>query len=142
MESKIGPLLKSLTSVLETYLGLRTDDFKKNITNALATGFSRALAILVIVALLLIVLTVFAFAFIILIGDAIGSWSGAAFLVGGVYLVAVLILYLKRKTLFLNMFNNLFTSIIETNSSDDGWKTLLLIIVRTINSTQDPPARP
>lgn len=142
MENNFAPLLKSLTSVLETYLGLRADNFKKNLTNALATGFSRSLAILVIVALLLIVLTVFAFALIILIGDAIGSWSGAAFIVGGVFLAAVLVLYFKRKTLFLNMFTNLFANIIETNTPGDGWHSLLLIIVRTIKSTLDTPPRP
>ena len=142
MESNFAPLLKSLTSVLETYLGLRTDNFKKKLTNALATGFSRSLAILIIVSLLLIVLTVFAFAFIILLGDVIGSWSGAAFIVGGVFLAAVLVLYLKRKTLFLNMFTNLFTNIIETNTPDNGLNSLLLIIVRTIKSTLDSPPRP
>ena len=142
MENNFAPLLKSLTSVLETYLGLRTDNFKKNLTNALAAGFSRALAILVIVALRLIVLTVFAFAFIILLGDAIGSWSGAAFIVGGIFLASALVLYLKRKTLFLNMFTNLFTDIIDTKTPDDGWNSLLLIIVRTIRSSIESPPRP
>ena len=142
MEGNFSPLLKSLTSALETYLGLRTDNFKKNLTNALATGFSRALAILVIVALLLIVLTVFAFAFIILLGNTIGSWSSAAFIVGGIFLAAALVLYLKRKTHFLNMFTNIFANIIETNTPDDGLNSILLIIVRTIKTTLDSSPRP
>lgn len=134
--------LKSLSSVLEAYLSLRTDDFKKNLVAGLATGFSRALAIMVIVTLLLVVLAVFAFAFIILLGDAIGSWSGAAFIVGGVYLAGILVLYLKRKTLFLNMFNNLFTGIVETYTPDDSWKSVLLVIIRSIKSTFDSSPRP
>lgn len=134
--------LKSLSSVLETYLSLRTDDFKKNLVAGLATGFSRALAIMVIVTLLLVVLAVFAFAFIILIGDAIGSWSGAAFIVGGVYLAGILVLYLKRKTLFLSMFNNLFTGIVETYTPDESWKSILLIIIRSIKSTLESSSHP
>lgn len=134
--------LKSLSSVLETYLSLRTDDFKKNLVAGLATGFSRALSIMVIVTLMLVVLAVFAFAIIILIGDAIGSWSGAAFIVGGVYLAGILVLYLKRKTLFLSMFNNLFTGIVETYTPDDSWKSILLIIVRSIKSTLESSSHP
>jgi hypothetical protein len=105
--------LKSLSSVLETYLSLRTDDFKKNLVAGLATGFSRALAIMVIVTLMLVVLAVFAFAIIILIGDAIGSWSGAAFIVGGVYLAGILVLYLKRKTLFLSKVKDIIKCILN-----------------------------
>ena len=46
---------------------------------------------------LLVVLGIFAFAFIVLIGEEIGSLSGAAFIVGGVYLIAVSVLILCMK---------------------------------------------
>ena len=70
----------------------------------------------------------FAFAFIVLIGEAIGSMRGAAFIVGGVYLIALVVLILLRKRIFLNMFTNLFSGIIEEESPSDSWKTLLLMI--------------
>ena len=130
-------ILGILSSAVREYLSVRTDDFKKNIVAGLSMGFSRVLAILVITLLLLIVLGVFAFAFIVLLGEEIGSMSGAAFIVGGVYLIAVLVLVLLRKRLFVNMFSNLFSGIIEEESPSDSWKTLLLIIVRNLRSNLD-----
>ena len=130
-------ILGILSSTIGEYLSVRTDDFKKNIVTSLSVGFSRILAVLVITLLLLVVLGVFAFAFIVLIGEAIGSLSGAAFIVGGVYLIAVSVLILLRKRLFLNMFTNLFSGIIEKESPSDNWKTLLLMIVKNLRGNLD-----
>lgn len=122
--------LNGLSSAIGEYLSLKTDDFKKNIISGLSIGFSRTLAILVIVMILLIVLAVFAFAFIVLLGDAIGSWSCAAFIVGGVYLIVFAVLFFLRKRLFLKMFTGLFTGILDSGTSSDKWKTLALVAVR------------
>ena len=130
-------ILGILSSAVGEYLSMRTDDFKTNIVAGLSVGFSRVLAILVITLLLLIVLGVFAFAFIVLLGEEIGSMSVAAFIVGGVYLIAVLVLVLLRKRLFVNMFNNLFSGIIDQGSPADDWKPLLLKIVRNMRSRLD-----
>ena len=127
-------ILGILSSAVGEYLSMRADDFRKNIVTSLSVGFSRVLAVLVIILLLLIVLGVFAFAFIVLIGEAIGSMSGAAFIVGGVYLIALVILILLRKRLFLNMFTNLFSGIIDQGSPVDDLKPLLLKLVRNIRS--------
>ena len=130
--SEIRNILTILSSAMGDYLSRRTDDFKKVIIAGLAAGFSRVLAVLVITMLLLIVLAVFAFAFIVLLGDLIGSLSGAAFIVGGVYLVCAMILFIFRKRLFLNMFTNLFNGIADTSSPTDSWKSLLMTLVRNI----------
>ena len=114
---------------------MRTDDFKTKIVTSLSVGFSRVLAVLVITLLLLIVLGVFAFAFIVLLGETIGSMSGAAFIVGGVYLIALVILVIFRKRLFLNMFANLFTGMMEQDSSADNLKPLFLMIVRNLRKS-------
>ena len=129
-----GTILGILSSAVGEYLSARTDDFKKNIVTGLSVGFSRVLAVLVIILLLLIVLGVFAFAFTVLIGEAIGSMSGAAFIVGGVYLIAALVLIFLRKRLFVNMFSNLFSGIIDQGSPVDDLKPLLLKLVRNIRS--------
>ena len=128
-------ILGLLSSAVGEYLSMRTDDFKKNIVTSLSVGFSRVLAVLVITMLLLIVLGVLAFAFIVLLGEAIGSMSGAAFIVGGVYLIALVVLIFLRKRLFLNMFTNLFTGIIEDESPADNWKPLVLMIVRNLRKS-------
>lgn len=127
-------ILGILSSAIGEYLNLRTDDFRKNIIESLSVGFSRVLAILVITMLSLIVLAVFAFAFIVLLGQAIGSLSGAAFIIGGLYLTGVMILFLLRKRLFLDMFTNLFTGIVGSDNPADSWKTLLLTVVKNLRN--------
>lgn len=120
----------SLSSVFGEFLSQRTEEFKKNIISGLSIGFSRVLSVLVILMLLMIVLTVFAIGFIILLGDVIGSWSAAAFIVGGIYLIALVILFLMRKRLFLGMFINIFSGIVVSGKSGDGFKSLTLMFVR------------
>jgi hypothetical protein len=122
--------LNCLSSAIGEYLSLKTDDFKKNIISGLSIGFSRVLSILVLMMLLLLVLGIFAFAFVVLIGEAIGSLSGAAFIVGGVYLIVFAVLFFLRKRLFLKMFTGLFTGILDSGTSSDKWKTLALVAVR------------
>ena len=131
MNAKGNPL-SGLSSILGEYLSMRRDDLRKSIIMGMSAGFSRVLAILIISLLMVIVLAVLAFAFIILIGDAIGSLSGAAFIVGGVYLAVTAVLFFLRKRLFVNMFTRLFSGIIQTNTPDDGWKSFLLIVVQNL----------
>lgn len=128
-------LLNSLFSVLGEILNLRTDALKKNIITSLSVGFSRGLAILIIAMILLIVLTMMAFAFIILLGEAMGSLSGAAFIVGGVYIIGAVVLFLMRKKLFLKMFTNMFTDIMNTEEPADRFKALLSNLVRDIRKS-------
>ena len=123
MNAKENPL-SGLSSILGEYLSMRRDDLRKSIIIGMSAGFSRVLAILIISLLMVIVLAVLAFAFIILIGDAIGSLSGAAFIVGGVYLAVAAVLFFLRKRLFVNKFTRLFSGIIQTNTPDDGWKII------------------
>ena len=133
MEGKVN-ILNVLSSAIREFLSMRTDDFRRNVIAGLSAGFSRVLAILVISLLLVIVLAVFAFGFIVVLGEAIGSLSGAAFIVGGVYLIVTAVLFFMRKRLFVNMFTNLFTGIMQPKPSDDNWKSILLILVRNLRS--------
>ena len=133
MEGKVN-ILNVLSSAIREYLSMRTDDFRRNVIAGLSAGFSRVLAILVISLLLVIVLAVFAFGLIVVLGEAIGSLSGAAFIVGGVYLIVTAVLFFLRKRLFVNMFTNLFTGIMQPKPSDDNWTSVLLILVRNLRS--------
>ena len=130
-------LLNSLSSAIGEYLSLRTDDFKKNVIEGLSIGFSRVLSILVLLMLLLLVLAIFAVAFIMLLGEAIGSFSGAAFIVSGVYLIALAVLFFLRKRLFLSMFTGIFTGIVYSGTSADKWKSLALVAVRYLRGLVD-----
>lgn len=123
-------LLNTLSSVLGEYLGARTDDFKKRVVAGLSLGFGRTLAILVIVLLAVVALSVLAFAFIMLIAEATGSLTAAAFIVAGVYILALIILFIFRKRLFRRMFARLFAGIADEMTPEDDFRSLALILVR------------
>ena len=137
--------LNGLSSAAGEFLRLRTDDLRKDIIKVISLGFSRVLLILVITMLLLIVLAIFTYALIIMTGEYIGSVCGAAFMVGGIYLLIVAVLILFRKRLFLNMFTRIFTEIIETeyeprmisspDSGNDNWRSLILILIRYLRKS-------
>ena len=129
-------LLGILSSVLGDYLNLKADDFRKRTVEGLAVGFSRALSIIILAMLLMLILFVISFALIVLIGNAIGSWSGAAFIVGGVYLVAFAVLYMFRKRLFIGLFAGLFEELIADRNQGFDWKSVLLTIVRHLHGEQ------
>lgn len=71
-------------------------------------------------------------AFITMLADATGSISIAALIVGSVYLVAVVVLIILRKRLFLKFFTSLFSGIIEQDESEERLKPLLLMIVKNL----------
>ena len=133
MEDKRN-ILSILSSAIGDYLSLRADDFKKNIVFGLSVGFSRVLVTLVITMLMLIVLGVLAYAFIMLIGEAIGSLSGAAFIVGAVSLAGAAVIFLLRKKLFLNIFSDIFTEIINAAKPSNDLRTLLQTIVNRLRN--------
>lgn len=75
------------------------------------------------VILTFIVLAVFAVAFILLLGEVIGSWSGAAFIVGGVYLLGLVAIYLIGKR-----------RVSQISARTGSWKPMALFVVRYLRS--------
>ena len=127
-------LLKVLSSVLEEYLGARTDYLKKRVVAGLSFGFSRTLAVLIMALFAVVVLSVLAFAFIMLIGEAMGSFAAAAFIVAGVYLIAFIILFIFRKKLFLKMFARMFSELSDDLSPSDDFRSLALTLIRQLRN--------
>ena len=125
-------LLKALSSVLEEYLGARTEYLKKRVVAGLSFGFSRTLAVLIMALLAVVVLSVLAFAFIMLIGEVMSSFTAAAFIVAGVYLLAFIILFIFRKKLFLKMFAKMFSELSDDLSPSDDFRSLALTLIRQL----------
>lgn len=78
---------------------------------------------ILMVILTMIVLAVFAVGFILLLAEAIGSWSGAAFIVGGVYLIALIIIWLIRRKRAKDAY-----------MQATSWKPLALMAIRYVRS--------
>ena len=96
---------------LRKYLDLRLDDMKLKAVDGLSVGVSSVLSMIAAIMLGAIVLATFTFGAIILLGESIGSWAGAAFIVGGLLVLLLLLMLLLWKRFFVNIFVRLFISI-------------------------------
>jgi len=93
------------------FMEMKADEIKLKATESLSLVLSRFLGILVIMMILMIVLVTSAFGGVLLLGDVIGSYAAGAFIVAGLFLIALIILICFRKRLFLNSFITLFIQI-------------------------------
>ena len=93
------------------YLDLKVDDMKLKMIDGLSVGVSRVLVLVMLMLLAAIVLAAFAFGIVLLLGELIGSWAAAAFIVGGQLLLILVVLVAVRKKLFLDIFVRLFIGI-------------------------------
>ena len=100
---------------MKKYIDLKVDDMKLKAVDGLSVGVSRVLSIIVMIMLGAIALAAFAFAGLLLLGDIIGSWAAAAFIVGAFFLILLAVILVAWKKLFLNVFVKLFISIFYGN---------------------------
>ena len=96
---------EDLSSGAKEYLELKAEDLK-------LVGLGRIFALVVMLLLLMVALTAFTFGFVLLLGNWVGSYAGGAFIMGGIQLAAIGILFIFRKKLFVNMFVKLLISIV------------------------------
>lgn len=100
-----------MVSDIRNYLDLRLNELKLKTIDGLSIGVSRVLSMMLVVMLGAIALAAFAFGAVLLLGDLIGSWAGAAFIVGGIFLIVLSLLLIYWKRLFVNIFVKLFIGI-------------------------------
>ena len=106
---------ETLESDIRKYMDLRLEDLKLKAVDGLSVGVSRVLSMMVIIMLGAIVLAAFAFGTILLLGDLIGSWAAAAFIIGGVFLISLAVMLVFWRRLFLDIFVKLFIGIFYGN---------------------------
>lgn len=104
-----------MVSDIRNYLDLRLNELKLKTIDGLSIGVSRVLSMMLVVMLGAISLAAFAFGAVLLLGDLIGSWAGAAFIVGGIFLIVLSLLLIYWKRLFVNIFVKLFIGIFYEN---------------------------
>ena len=97
------------------YLDLKVDELKLKTIDGLSVGLGRILSLMTVLMLAAIVLAAFAFGIVLLLGEAIGSWAAASFIIGGVVLLLLLGVVLVWKKLFVNVFVKLFINIFYGN---------------------------
>lgn len=104
-----------MESEVKKYLDLRIDEMKLKVVDGLSVGVSRVLSLMVVVMLGAIVLATFAFGIVLLLGDLIGSWAAAAFIISGAFLIALVVILFVWKKLFTDIFVKLFIDIFYGN---------------------------
>ena len=104
-----------MVSDIRNYLDLRLNELKLKTIDGLSIGVSRVLSMMLVVMLGAIALAAFAFGAVLLLGDLIGSWAGAAFIIGGFFLIVLSLLLIYWKRLFVNIFVKLFIGIFFEN---------------------------
>ena len=97
------------------YLEKKLDVLKLQTVDGLSVAASSILAMMAILMVGAIVLAAFAFGTVMLLGELIGDWAVAAFIIGGVFLILLIILIIFRRKLFVDMFVQLFIGMFYEN---------------------------
>lgn len=100
-----------LVSDSRQYVDLKLDSLRLKAVEGLSLSLGRVLALLLLMMILSIVIASFALGGVFLLGDLVGSWAGAAFIVGGIFLILLIVVFLLRRKLFVNMFVRLFIEV-------------------------------
>jgi len=111
----MDPHRETLEDDIRKYLDIRLEELKLRTVDGLSAGVSRVLSMMVVLMLGAIVLAAFAFGTVLLLGDLIGSWAAAAFIIGGVFLIVLGVLLLFWRSLFVDIFVKLFIGIFYGN---------------------------
>lgn len=111
----MDPRRETLEDDIRKYLDIRLEELKLRTVDGLSAGVSRVLSMMVVLMLGAIVLAAFAFGTVLLLGDLIGSWAAAAFIIGGVFLIVLGVLLLSWRSLFVDIFVKLFIGIFYGN---------------------------
>lgn len=103
--------LQDLASNAREYVDLQVDDLKLRITKGLSLSLGQVLALVLALVSLSILLLALGAGCVILLGNWLGNFAVAAFIVAGFFAVVTLILFLLKNKLFVNGFVRLFTKI-------------------------------
>lgn len=103
--------LQDLATDARAYVDLQVDDLKLKVTKGLSVSLGLVLALLLVVISLSAVLLALGAGFVLLLGQWIGSYVAAAFIMAGVFALITLALFLLRNKMFVNGFVKLFAGI-------------------------------
>jgi hypothetical protein len=96
---------------LKDYVDLKVDELKLRTTQGLSVASSRVVSALLLVAMLIIVLSLISVVLISWLSVWTGSMPVACSIVCGVFVLALVILFLLRKRMFRDSFVRLFIKI-------------------------------
>ena len=110
--------LGALAKETRDYVGLAIDEVKLKTTRGLSTALGQILVWLIIIAVLAIALGLLAFALLQWLNGLLGAPWGTL-IVAGVFVLALIILWLNRQKLFRDMFVKLFIDVFYDTEDDE-----------------------
>ena len=106
------------------YINAQIDDVKLRTIKGLSQGTSAVARLLLILIVVGAVITTLSFAVVLWIGELLHSYALAAFIMVGVLLLTLLVLFLLRKQIFKNTFVAMFTDVFyQKENRPEGLKT-------------------
>ncbi len=108
MESRFTRPAEDFAKSAAEYIDLKVDEVKLRTAKGLSVTLNSLLLAILFLSLGSIVLMASAFGGVLLLGDLIGSYTAGAFIVAGIFLLLLIILFMLRRKLFLNGFIQMF----------------------------------
>ncbi len=105
-------LMNEITDLLKGYINLKVNSCKEKLVEDLSMVSSRALAALVVTMLGAVVLQLLGIAAAFVIAELTGSFALGFFIVLLIFAVALIIVYLKRDSIFVDSMLRMYRKII------------------------------
>ena len=106
------------------YVNAQIDDVKLRSIKGLSQGTSALAGLLLIMIVVGAVITALSFAVVLWLGELLHSYALAAFIMTGVLLIVLVVLFLLRKRLFKNSFVAMYTDVFyQKDNKPEGLKT-------------------
>ena len=107
------------------YVNAQIDNVKLRSVKGLSQGTSAVASLLLIFITVGALVTTLSFAVVLWLGELMGSYAQAAFIMSGVLVIAIVVLVLLRKQLFKSSFIGMYTDIFfQKESKPEGLKTM------------------
>ncbi len=119
MQNQFTKPAEDLADGAMEYVDQKVDELKLRTVKGLSVSLSKILLATILISLGTIVLMASAFGGVLLLGDLIGSYAAGAFIVAGVFLLAMVIVFLVRKKLFINGFVRMFTALFFDKENEE-----------------------
>ena len=109
---------ENLSRQAQEYIDLRLDELKLSAAKGLSISVSKLVGMVLLVGMATNLILVLSFGLILLVGELVGSYAGAAIGVAVLLGIALWILIRKRGTLFKDTFVPLFINLFFNDDDD------------------------
>lgn len=111
---------EDLSTDAREYIDLKVDEIKLRTVKGLSVTIGRLLWIILLLSVVSVVLMALAFGLVALLGDVMGSFAAAAFVVAGIFAVLGVVVWFLRGKIFTGSLVRLFVKLFFDDNSSNG----------------------